>query len=82
MPLFTVVLELDPGTKHEIEYESIKVCLDDTGLETLFDLGIVISAQIKSCGKRVAALPQAIASWDRFKDQVISNSTVLLRGSK
>jgi hypothetical protein len=79
MALFTIVIELGPESKRTIGYDSIKECLDDVGLRTLFDNGMVVSAQIRKGSQRVAALPEALVSWKRFEDQVVSNSTTLLR---
>ncbi len=59
------------------DYESASACLDDEGLRALF-----VHQQISSCvlicgGRSITAGP--IVTWDRLKEQLVSNATTILR---
>lgn len=77
--LFTIQVDT-PNDALRVEYESFTECLSDSGLQRWFNEGEVTAYRISQGPKRIAALPQSLITWERFKDQLISNSTVILRG--
>lgn len=74
--LFVVKLTLATEA-FEIGYPSLDSCLTDEGLRGVFDVGGV--ASVWSGSLRIT---RDIASWERFREQIIANSTTLLRGGK
>lgn len=74
--LFEVKLKIS-GRPQSIEYESINECLLDFGLKALFAAELVESCSIHLEDRRITALP--VMGWDRFKSQLIDNSTAILK---
>jgi len=76
--LFTIKIELNTGEKFEINYFSIDEFLEDNGLKSMLDGDLVTRCGVYRKDKRITAIP--IMSWDRLKDAVVSNSTLILKG--
>ena len=76
IPLFVVKLEIG-DERVDIGYETLDACLSDGGLKTLFDLGAVTQCTIYCGDTRITRLP--VMAWDRLNDQLVSNSTTILR---
>lgn len=76
--LFTVDLRLTDGTEHAIGYTSVDDCLTDHGLKALFECQLITKCSVNTKGKRITALP--VMEWVRLQEQLISNSTTILRG--
>lgn len=78
MTLFTLDMTID-GVEHPpIAYATLDECFTDAGLQALFDDSLVSRCAINIGAKRIAALPTM--SWGRLREQLISNSTTILRG--
>jgi len=76
--LFVVRLRLaEEYSMREISYESIDACLGDSALESLFRQEMIRECEICCEDRRIATLP--IMTFARLKDQLISNSTAILR---
>ena len=76
MPLFTVSMKVD-GKEHDIDYDSVDACLNDDGLRSLFANHLVSNCALICDGRRITAGP--INEWIRLKQQLVSNSTTILR---
>lgn len=74
--LFTIRLEMDGGS-FNIDYPNLDAFLSDHGLKALFDEGQVTACSVYCGNKRMAGLP--VMDWQRLHDQVIANSTAILR---
>ena len=76
-PLFTICLRLADGVPLKVHYDTIESCLADTGLRALFDCGGVECCEVFCGPVRITALP--VQEWSRLKDNIVSNSTSILR---
>ena len=77
MTRLTINIQLIGGTTHAVDYLNLNDCLNDAGLKTLFKDNMIETCSIAIGTKRITALP--IMGWQRFRDQLISNSTTILR---
>lgn len=75
--MFKVVLDIKDEGEREVPYRSMEQLLEDAGMRALFDGGLVQKCTIYAGDARIAGL--GIASWDRLKDAVASNSAAILR---
>ena len=71
-----VRLELE-DERVDVDYETLDNCLSDNGLKALLDDGLVAGCTIYCGDKRIAGL--SIMTWDKLREQVVSNSTTILR---
>jgi len=78
-PLFTIDLSINGEWQHAFSYSSIVECLRDDSLRTLLDGGHVTACVVYCDARKITALPEALISWERFVDNLISNSTTILR---
>lgn len=77
MALFTIKIELKGEGEKYVHYDTMDAFLNDEGLEALFKDKLVTSCTVLSGGQRITGLPQM--DWARLVDQVVSNSTTILR---
>jgi len=80
MVLFTLNLSIG-GSTYSIDYPSLDVCLTDSALKKLFDEWLIEDCSIHIGAKRVTALPATDTTWARLREQIISNSTTILRNT-
>jgi len=78
---FTVKLYLFEGTEHDIDYNSLEDCLVDTGLQTLFDGGLVKKCSVFIGTKRITALPPTNNTWARLCEQLTLNRITFTRSA-
>jgi len=76
MTLFAVKLELNEA-EYYVKYDSLDACIRDPGLKSLFNEGLINKCVLFREGQRIAGMP--FATWDRFKDVLISNASFILR---
>ncbi len=77
--MLLVKVELTDGRSESIPYRDLSECLRDAGLKTLFDTEQVVRCSIYCGDDRITGLPRVVMTWNRFKDQLISNSVTILR---
>ncbi len=78
--LFTLKISIS-GSPLSIDYRSLDGCLTDPALRSLFDEGVIEKCSVYIGVKRVTALPTTDTTWQRFREQLISNSTTILRNA-
>ena len=78
--LFTLNISIG-GSTFSIDYPSLDDCLTDPVLKKLFDEWLIEDCSIYIGAKRITALPATDTTWGRLREQIISNSTAILRNT-
>ncbi len=77
--MFTIKAEVE-GVVRDFPYRTLDQFFSDAGLRGLCDDGLVGSCAVHQNGGALSApLPKMLISWERLRDQVISNSSAILR---
>ncbi len=78
-PLFVLKIK-SQGEIHAIPYSTMADFFGDAGLRHLFDSGLVDACTIyKGADPLAPPLPKMLLTWDRLKDEIVSNGAALLR---
>lgn len=76
MSFFVTILFIE-GTEHRIRYGTVDECLLDSGLQALFDDGVVEKCEIWRNEQRITGIPKILATWDQFQDRIKAHQKTL-----
>ena len=79
MTLFTIRVDLQGVGARTFEYESVVGALEDPGLAKVFADKLVQGCAVYCATKRITKLPHSVMLLSRLVDQLVSNSTTILR---